>query len=218
MFRQVIAYRWKDGVTDEQKAAFAATFAGLREIPELISSRFAGDAGHFEGNYDVVAVMDFPDFPSARRYVADDRHQAYIREFASQMIGERVVVQHDWAVGDLVGVQRVSVPVSDLLRSEHWYAAAFGFVPAAEGAVDGQIVLRHREQPIELALVLDPARAAALAGFPLVTFSVGTEADLATLLSRFAVEGIAHDPPTGIPLHVDIADLDGIVVRVATLL
>jgi hypothetical protein len=232
MFRQVISYRWKDGVTEQQKAAFAAAFAGLREIPELISNRFADDARHFDGNYDVVAVMDFPDFASARRYVADDRHQAYIRDFASQMIGERVVVQHDWAVGDLVGVQRVSVPVSDLVRSEHWYAAAFGFVPHATGengendvpsragAGDAAMVMvmRHPEQPIEVALVLDPVRAAALAGFPLVTFSVGTQADLATLTTRLTSEGIAHGPASGSPLHVDVPNLDGIVVRLATLL
>ncbi len=216
MFRQVVSYRWKDGVTDEQKAAFAAAFAGLREIPELISSRFADDAGHFEGNYDVVAVMDFPDFPSARRYVADDRHQAYIREFASQLIGERVVVQHDWAVGELVAVQRVAVPVSDVLRCGDWYVSAFGFV-STPGA-DGVRVLRHSEQPIELVLTADPVRAAAMAGFPLVTFAVGTEADLATLLARFENRAVTHGPPTGVPLAVDVPDLDGIVVRVTTLL
>lgn len=218
MFRQVVSYRWKDGVTDAQKAAFAAAFAGLRAIPEVISLRFADDAGHFEGNYDVVAVMDFPDFPSARRYVADDRHQAYIRDFASQMINERVVVQHDWAVGELVAVQRVTVPVSDVVRCGDWYVAAFGFVAQSPGVHDTMRVLHHPEQRIELALTLDPARAAALDGFPLVTFAVGTEADLATLLARFESRAITHGPATGAPLYVDVPDLDGIIVRVATLL
>ena len=124
MFRQVIAYRWADGVTDEAKAGFRDALAGLRAIPELSSLRFADDARHFEGNFDAVAVMDFPDFAAARRYVTDERHQVYIRDFASKLISERVVVQHDWAVRDLAGVHHVTVPVSDVARSRGWYACA----------------------------------------------------------------------------------------------
>ncbi len=41
MFRQVIAYRWADGVTDDAKAAFRAALDGLRVIPELSSLQFA---------------------------------------------------------------------------------------------------------------------------------------------------------------------------------
>ena len=72
-------------MTDDEKCAFNAALAGLAAIPELSSLRFADDARHFEGNFDLVAVMDFPDFAAARRYVADERHQAYIRDFASKM-------------------------------------------------------------------------------------------------------------------------------------
>ena len=98
VFRQVVAYRWADGVSEDAKTGFRESLAGLRAIPELTSVKFADDAGHFEGNFDAVAVMDFPDFAAARRYVVDERHQAYIRDYASKLIGDRVVVQHDWAV------------------------------------------------------------------------------------------------------------------------
>ena len=39
------------------------------------------------------------DFASARRYVDHPLHQAYIRDHASQVIGERVIVQHEWGLG-----------------------------------------------------------------------------------------------------------------------
>jgi Stress responsive A/B Barrel Domain len=54
------------------------------------------DAKIFEDNFDLVAVMDFPDFAAARRYVEHPLHQRYVQEHAIPLIGERVVVQHEW--------------------------------------------------------------------------------------------------------------------------
>lgn len=96
MFRQVVVYRWAKDVSNEKKQAFRDAVESLRHIPEVIAMKFGDDAGHFEGNFDLVAVMDFADFDSARDYVANPIHQAYIRDHASQVIGERVIVQHDW--------------------------------------------------------------------------------------------------------------------------
>lgn len=96
MFRQVIAVRWADQVTSEAKQGFREALDALREIPELLELRWGDDAGHFEGNFDFVAVMDFADFASARVYVDHPLHQTYVRDHASKVIGERVVVQHDW--------------------------------------------------------------------------------------------------------------------------
>lgn len=97
MFRQVVAVRWAEGVSPEAKQGYRDALAGLREIPELLALTCGDDAGHFEGNFDFVAVMDFADFDSARVYVEHPVHQAYVRNHASKVIGERVVVQHDWA-------------------------------------------------------------------------------------------------------------------------
>jgi hypothetical protein len=96
MFRQVIAVRWAEGVTAEQAQAFRLALDGLRAIPELLAMTCADDAGHFEGNFDFVTVQDFVDFAAAGRYVAHPLHQAYVRDHASRVVGERVVVQHDW--------------------------------------------------------------------------------------------------------------------------
>lgn len=96
MFRQVVAIRWAEGVSDQDKQGFRDAIDALRQIPELLALTWGDDAGHFEGNFDFVAVMDFADFDSARVYVAHPLHQTYIREHASKVVGERVIVQHDW--------------------------------------------------------------------------------------------------------------------------
>jgi Stress responsive A/B Barrel Domain len=97
MFRQVVVSRWAEDVSTEAKQAFRDAVDGLRSIPELLGMTCGDDAGHFDDNFDFVVVMDFADFAAARRYVAHPLHQAYVRDHASQVIGERVIVQHEWA-------------------------------------------------------------------------------------------------------------------------
>ena len=97
MFRQVVSMQWADGVSSEAKQAYRDALDGLRAVPELLALTCGDDAGHFEGNFDFVAVMDFADFAAARRYVAHPLHQAYVRDHAAKAIGQRVIVQHQWA-------------------------------------------------------------------------------------------------------------------------
>ncbi len=96
MFRQVVACRWAEGVSPEQQQAFRDSLEGLRSIPQLLHLTWGDDAGHFDDNFDLVAVMDFSDFAAARRYVEHPLHQAYVRDHASKVIGQRVIVQHQW--------------------------------------------------------------------------------------------------------------------------
>jgi len=96
MFRQVVAVRWVDGASPEAKQGYRDALDSLRAIPQLLALTWGDDARHFVGNFDFVAVMDFADFASARTYVEHPLHQAYVRDHASQVVGERVVVQHDW--------------------------------------------------------------------------------------------------------------------------
>jgi hypothetical protein len=99
VFRQVVAIRWAEGVSAEDKQGFLNASDALRAIPEILGLTWGEDAGYFEGNFDFVAVMDFADFESARVYVQHPLHQAYIREYAAKVVGERVIVQHDWNPG-----------------------------------------------------------------------------------------------------------------------
>jgi hypothetical protein len=97
MFRQVVVYQWAEGVTPQAKKAFREALDGLRAIPELLAMTWGDDAGYFEDNFDFVVVADFDDFAAARRYVAHPLHQSYVNDHASQVIGKRVIVQHEWA-------------------------------------------------------------------------------------------------------------------------
>lgn len=96
MFRQVVAFRWIEGTSPESKQDLRDAIERLREIPELVAMTWGDDAGHFGGNFDFVVVMDFADFVAARRYVDHPLHQRYVSDHATKVIGERVVVQHDW--------------------------------------------------------------------------------------------------------------------------
>ena len=100
MFRQVVVYRWADGVSPAAKQGFRDALERMRDIPELLAMTCGDDAGHFEDNFDFVVVADFADFESARRYVAHPLHQAYVRDHATTAIGERIIVQHDWNPAD----------------------------------------------------------------------------------------------------------------------
>ena len=96
MFRQVVVSRWAEDVSPEDKQAFRNAINELRAIPELLAMTCGDDAGYFDDNFDFVAVMDFADFASARRYVDHPLHQTYVRDHATKVIGQRVIVQHEW--------------------------------------------------------------------------------------------------------------------------
>lgn len=221
LFRQVVAHRWSAGLGEEPKEAFRSALTGLRAIPELVELQAGGDAGHFAGNFDYVAVLDFADFAAARRYVEHPLHQSFIEHHARTCLAERVVVQHDWGTGSVVGFHHVKIPVSDVPRSRDWYGQVFGFIQEIEFVEDGVLVgvaLIHPETALRLALRGDPQRSRAMAGFDLVAVAVSTLADLQTMAARAASLGVGHGPITQ-GHHgwaCDIPDPDGILVRLYT--
>jgi catechol 2,3-dioxygenase-like lactoylglutathione lyase family enzyme/uncharacterized protein (DUF1330 family) len=218
----VVAHRWIPGTDEAEREGFRKAVESLRGVPEVGALRHGDEAGHFPGNHDYVAVMDFPDFAAARRYVASDLHQAFVADHASRVAEARVVVQHDWAVGEVSGLHHVKLPVTDVAHSRDWYRAAFDFRAELEFREEGRLVgvaLRHPVADLVLALREDPARAAALAGFDAVCLAVGTRADLDQVLARLDRRGIAH----GEPVRgrggdaADVPDPDGHVIRLHTL-
>lgn len=222
MFRQVVAHRWAPGTTDDDRRRFREAMDGLRAIPELASLRYGDDAARFDGNHEFVAVLDFPDFAAARRYVDAEPHRRFVDEHARRVVDARVVVQHDWAAGVPCGLHHAKLPVSDVPRSRDFYDAAFGFVPEVEFREDGVlrgVAMVHADSGLRLALREDPERARALAGFDAVCLAVGIRADLDALLLRLDGVGIAHTSP--VPGYrgwaADVPDPDGHLVRVHTL-
>jgi catechol 2,3-dioxygenase-like lactoylglutathione lyase family enzyme len=222
VFRQVVAHRWSPRADAAARDGFRAAMESLRAVPELVSLHHADDAGHFAGNHDYIAVLDFPDFAAARRYVATPLHQAFVREHAASAVDCRVVVQHDWAVGTVSGLHHVKLPVSDVERSVEWYGQVFGFTRFWEVREDGELrgaALQHPESGLQLALRRDPERAAALAGFDTLCLAVGTRSDLDAVLDRLDEQGVERGTP--FPGRggdaVDVPDPDGHLVRLHTL-
>jgi catechol 2,3-dioxygenase-like lactoylglutathione lyase family enzyme len=222
MFRQVVAHRWAEGTTEADRQGFRAAMEALRAIPELSALRYGDDAAHFDGNHEFVAVLDFPDFAAARRYVEAEPHRRFVTEHAMRVVDARVVVQHDWAEGVPSGLHHLKLPVTDVERSREWYRRALGFVDEVEFREDGVlrgVGLRHIEADLRLALREDPERARALAGFDTFCLAVGIRDDLDVLLTRLDELGIPHTDP--VPGHrgwaADVPDPDGHVVRVHTL-
>jgi catechol 2,3-dioxygenase-like lactoylglutathione lyase family enzyme len=221
MFRQVVSHRWSPGLGDGPKDAFRAALSGMREIPDLVALHAGDDAGHFAGNFDYVAVMDFADFAAARRYVEHPLHQHFIEHHARTCLAERVVVQHDWGTGSAVGFHHVKIPVSDAPRSRDWYCQVLGFAQEIEFVEDGVlagVALRHPQTGLRLALRADPGRCRAMAGFDLVALAVSTLEDLRAIAAQAAAAGVEHGPI--IQGHIgwacDIPDPDGILVRLYT--
>ncbi|MCU1612991.1 MAG: hypothetical protein JWO98_531 [Frankiales bacterium] len=222
MFRQVVAHRWSPRADTPAREGFRAAMESLRAVPELVSLHHGDDAGHFADNHDYVAVLDFPDFAAARRYVASPVHRAFVREHAASAVECRVVVQHDWAVGAVSGLHHAKLPVSDVARSVEWYGRAFGFTRVWELREDGEVrgaALRHPESGLQLALRRDPERAAALAGFDTLCLAVGTRSDLDAVLDRLDEWGVDHGSPFAGRGGdaVDVPDPDGHLVRLHTL-
>jgi catechol 2,3-dioxygenase-like lactoylglutathione lyase family enzyme len=202
MFRQVVAYRWRDGLEERRKQGFRDALASLRKIPELQQITFGDDAGHFDGNHDFVAVLDFADFDAARRYVANERHQTFVRDHAQHAHRERVVVQHDWSCGQVSAVHHVKIPVSDVIVSRDWYCRAFELEVTQEFH-DGD-----RLAGVGLAHPIDA-----------VALTLGTAGDLDIVLARLRGLGISFGPTLRgrVGLAVDVPDPDGIHVRLFTL-
>jgi catechol 2,3-dioxygenase-like lactoylglutathione lyase family enzyme len=222
VFRQVVAHRWSPRADATAREGFRAAMESLRAVPELVALHHGDDAGHFTGNHDYVAVLDFPDFAAARRYVASPVHQAFVREHASSAVDCRVVVQHDWAVGAVSGLHHVKLPVRDVARSVEWYSIAFGFLSDWEVRENGELrgaALRQRDSGLRLALRRDAERAAALAGFDTLCLAVGTRSDLDAVLERLDERGVDHGAPFAGRGGdaVDVCDPDGHLVRLHTL-
>jgi catechol 2,3-dioxygenase-like lactoylglutathione lyase family enzyme/uncharacterized protein (DUF1330 family) len=223
VFRQVVAHRWAPGIDSAARSAYRSALEALLVVPELVAMRHGDDAAHFAGNHDYVAVLDFPDFAAARRYVASPPHQAFVAEHARHVVDARVVVQHDWALGQISGLHHVKLPVTDLARSREWYRVAFGFEPHLEFRERDRlcgVALRHMASGVVLALREDPARAEALAGFDAVCLAVGTRADLDLLLARLDSACVAHTPVVSGRGGdaVDVPDPDGHLIRLHTLM
>ena len=95
----------------------------------------------------------------------------------------------------LDGIHHVKMPVRDLARSRAWYESRLGYRAALEFVEQGTLMglaMRHPNGGPDFGLRLDPARAAAAAGFDYFSIGVPTKAALEALAGRLTALGEAH--------------------------
>jgi catechol 2,3-dioxygenase-like lactoylglutathione lyase family enzyme len=95
----------------------------------------------------------------------------------------------------LDGVHHLKLPVSDLTRSRAWYESRLGYQLHIEFVEDGVLMgmaLSHPNGGPELALRLDPVRAAAATGFDYFSIGVPSEQEINELAARLTAMGEKH--------------------------
>jgi quinol monooxygenase YgiN len=71
MLRHVAMFRWKDGVSDEQKQAARDALAALKqEVPSVVEYTVGFDIQRNPNNWDMVLVADFRDVAGLESYFA----------------------------------------------------------------------------------------------------------------------------------------------------
>jgi quinol monooxygenase YgiN len=71
MLRHVAMFRWKDGVSDEQKRAARDALAALKqEVPSVVEYTVGFDIRRNPNNWDMVLVADFQDVAGLESYFA----------------------------------------------------------------------------------------------------------------------------------------------------
>lgn len=95
----------------------------------------------------------------------------------------------------LDGVHHLKLPVRDLARSQAWYGSRLGYVVTEEFAEQGEvrgIGMTHPNGGPDLALRLDPERAAAAAGFDYFAIGVPDRTTIHALAERLTALGEQH--------------------------
>ena len=71
MLRHVAMFRWKDGISDEQKRAARDALAALKqEVPSVVEYTVGFDIRRNPNNWDMVLVADFQDVAGLESYFA----------------------------------------------------------------------------------------------------------------------------------------------------
>jgi hypothetical protein len=75
MITHLAMFRWKEGTTPEQVAAFADALEGLiPDLPMVRSFRHGSDIGSAMNHWDYGVVAEFDSLDDYRAYSSDPRH------------------------------------------------------------------------------------------------------------------------------------------------
>jgi len=95
MLRHVVMFRWRPDATPERIDAFLNGLSDLLAGDEYVRGHAFGlDAGKDADNYDFALVADFDNYDDYLAYEATAAHDAFVRQYASFVVGGRTAVQH----------------------------------------------------------------------------------------------------------------------------
>ena len=96
----MVAFRWTDQATAEQKAAVASELSRLPSlVPSVRSFELGTDIGVNEGNGDFAVCASFDDLDGYLVYRDNPDHQAIIRDLIRPIMEQRLAVQFTY-LGD----------------------------------------------------------------------------------------------------------------------
>jgi len=127
------------------------------------------------------------------------------------------------AVGEILGLHHVKIPVSDLVRSRAWYERVFDLVPLTEFRDDDDGVVRgvsyRSKGDLTFSLRENVQAAKGIAGFDFFAIMLCGRSDIESWVTRLDELGIAHseiiEAPIGFIMRFE--DPDEIQLRFYTL-
>jgi hypothetical protein len=95
MLRHVVMFRWREGVSEDEKRAVREGLGALpKAIPEILRYEFGDDAGLAEGNFDFVLVAEFDSQNDYETYQAHPEHVRVIQERIRPSVSARAGAQY----------------------------------------------------------------------------------------------------------------------------
>jgi hypothetical protein len=95
VFRHLVMFRFKPGVSDDQRAAALAALQALpSQIPEIQGYHVGLDLGLRDGNFEMGVAAVFADEDGWRSYLAHPAHVAVVQEHINPNVAERASVQY----------------------------------------------------------------------------------------------------------------------------
>jgi hypothetical protein len=97
MIRHMVAFRWTEAATAEQKAAVSAELSRLPSlVPTVRSFELGTDIGVNETNGDFAVCASFDDLDGYLVYRDNPDHQRMIRDLIRPITAERLAVQFEY--------------------------------------------------------------------------------------------------------------------------
>ena len=96
MLRHIVLVSFKPEATADRIDAWFGAVTGICEMsPEVLSFSLGKNVGSGPNHYHAALVAGFENLDAFRRYVAGDRHRAYVENHARHVTAKLAAIQHE---------------------------------------------------------------------------------------------------------------------------